>query len=460
MARQIIVDILGDSSGFNRAVDSAAGAGGRFKNVMTGIGQGIGQAAFGLLDNAISRVVDTLGQADEAFKADQASQALLATALQNNIPGWDGNTSAIEANISAWQKKGVSDSEQREGMVALLNKTKDLTAAQDLNSAAIELAAGTGKTYQEAISEIVSGLNGRTAALSKDGIAIEKNASAADVATAIMDKYKGSQDRLAETSEGKTKISQEKVGEAMEKLGAIVDKVATVALPILADAFTTIIDVVTNVVDTISPVIEEVMPHLQNAVKIVGDVFNAVFPVIQTVVQTAFTIIGKAISVFLTALGTAGDVVRTVVDTMSGIFQGLGRIVGGVFDGIAGAIKGALNAVIDIINGAIGAINGISFRVDNPLGGDPLLNFTGLNLPKIPRLHSGGIVPGVRGSEVPIMALGGERVIPIGGDQNATSVTLNATFNVSGAQSPEKWSQRALLALNRQLKRQGITLGA
>ncbi len=461
IARQIIVDILGDSSGFNKAVDSASGKAGGFKNVLSGIGVGIGAAAFNVLDTAVSGIIGTLGDADQAFKDDQASQDLLATALRNNIPGWNGNTDAIEANITAQQKKGVNDGEQRQGMVELLNKTHDITAATSLSNAAIELAAGTGKTYSEAISEIVSGLNGRAAALGKDGIAIQKNGTAADLAATIMDKYKGSQDALAETSEGKTKISQEKVGEAMEKLGGIVDRVSSVALPILADAFSNIIDIVSNVIDTIQPVIDTVMPALSQAVTIVGGVFNTVFPVVQTLVGTVFGAIGTVIADFMTALGTAGDVVRTVTDTMGGLFNGLSQIVGTVFNGIGSAIRGALNTVIDIIDGAIGSINSISFRIDNPLGGDPLLNFTGLNLPLIPRLHSGGIVPGIRGTEVPILAIAGEQVTPLGAPTASGSVVTVAAGAIviqGGGQSPQQIARETLLELRRELTRQGLSL--
>lgn len=458
MSRQIVVDIIGDSSGFNKAVDSASGKAGGLKGILGGIGAGIGLGIFSLATDAIGGLTDALGDSAAAFREDQASQSLLQTALANNIPGWDGNTAAIEANISAQQAKGVSDSMQREGMVALLNKTHDLTAATDLSNAAIELAAGTGKTYEEAIAEITSGLNGKVAALNKDGIAVTKNSTAAEIATAIMNQYAGSQDKVAETSEGKMKISQEKVGEAMEKVGAVIDKVAQVALPILADAFVTIIGVVTDVIATISPVIDEIMPHLQNAVTVVGNVFNTVFPIIRTVVETVFGAIGTAIGIFQTVLDTAAGVVRSVVGTMTGLFNGLASVVGTVFNGIAGAIRGALNSVIDIINGAIGAINGISFRIDNPLGGDPLLNFTGLNLPTIPRLHKGGIVPGVPGTEVPILALAGEVVTPRGGGSAPSNVTLNATFNVSGSGNPEDFGRRALLSLRRELTRNGMSL--
>lgn len=453
MARQIIVDIVGDSSKLGSALDSATGKAGGFKNILTGIGQGIGQAGFGLIDSAASKLIGTLGDAAAAFREDQASVNLLGTALANNIPGFDGNTTAIEANISAWQAKGVNDEMQRQGLTTLLNKTQDLTAAQQLNNAAIELAAGTGKTYDEAIAEITSGLNGKVAALHKDGVAIDKNMTATELATTILDKYGGSQDKVAATSDGKMKISQEKVGEAMEKLGGIVDKVASVALPILADAFGTVIDIVTKVIDTISPVIEQVMPHLQNAVKVVGDVFSAVFPVIQSVVQTVFGVIGTAIQTFQKGLDTAAAVTRTVVDVLSGLFSGLGKLIGGVFDGIVGVIRGAINGVIGAINVAIDGINAIpDLDVGDVHIGIP-------HLDHIPTLHQGGLIPGLRGTEVPILAQAGERVIPL--DQVANSGSSNNTFNITlnvTSNDPDAIAKAVVLPLRRELTRTGMSL--
>lgn len=75
----------------------------------------------------------------------------------------------------------------------------------------------------------------------------------------------------------------------------------------------------------------------------------------------------------------------------------------GMWDGLRDAFKSAINWIID-------KWNGLEFKVPSvktlfgTVGG-----FT-LGVPDIPRLHSGGTVPGVPGTEVPIMALAGEHV--------------------------------------------------
>lgn len=94
-----------------------------------------------------------------------------------------------------------------------------------------------------------------------------------------------------------------------------------------------------------------------------------------------------------------GDVVGLVSD-LGGKIAGAAR---GMFDGIRDAFKTAINWIIDRWNGLEFKVPG--FKV-GPVGFD---GFT-LGMPDIPKLHTGGTVPGVPGTEVPIMALAGETV--------------------------------------------------
>jgi TP901 family phage tail tape measure protein len=110
-----------------------------------------------------------------------------------------------------------------------------------------------------------------------------------------------------------------------------------------------------------------------------------------------------------------GTVVQWVIDRWNGVisfFTTLRDTIGGIFntvgDGIKQGFKNAINFVIDIINKAIGFINtiihGINW-VSDWVGIPPIPD-----IPKVPRLHTGGIVPGQPGSEVMILARAGEKV--------------------------------------------------
>ena len=61
---------------------------------------------------------------DKAFKEDQASQALLGTALKNNIPNWDGNAKGVEKYASAQAKLGFADDDVRTSIGQLIGVTR------------------------------------------------------------------------------------------------------------------------------------------------------------------------------------------------------------------------------------------------------------------------------------------------------------------------------------------------
>lgn len=433
MSRKLIVEVVGDAGKLNKTLDEATGHAGGFKNVLTGIGQGIGQAAFGLLDTAISGSIKFLGDADAAFKEDQVSVALLGTALQNNIPNWDGNTAAVEAAAVAAQKKGFADDEARAALGQLVGVTHDQKAAIDLMTIAEDLARAKNIDLATATDIVTKAHEGNGKALKALGIDIAGAKDAASLLDAIQKNVNGSAEKWAATSEGKVAVSQQKTSEAMEKLGAIVDKFTSVALPLLADAFSTIIDVVTQVWEAIQPGIQTVMPHLQNAFKIIGDVAGVVFPIIGTVAGA----MGTTLGLVFTAIGTA-------IEILKGVFQGLSTFVGGIFDGIVSIIRGAVNVMIDVINGAIDGINMIP-TID--------IGDVHIGIPKIghiPKLHAGGIVPGAIGSDQLTILQAGEMVTPVSGVGAARDVVIN----IYEAQDVPGMLQ----ALRRELNRQGVSL--
>lgn len=114
--------------------------------------------------------------------------------------------------------------------------------------------------------------------------------------------------------------------------------------------------------------------------------------------------------------------IKSIWNGLPGFFQGIGRTIGNIFSGIGNAIKNAfksaINFVVDILNGGISGINflikgynAIPFAPDIPL------------IPKIPKMHSGGIVPGETGTETLAILKAGETVDAHGnGDGKAIRV--------------------------------------
>jgi hypothetical protein len=96
----------------------------------------------------------------------------------------------------------------------------------------------------------------------------------------------------------------------------------------------------------------------------------------------------------------------------SGVVDFMRKIPGWIqtaFAKVAGFIiapyKFAFNQIAKLWNATIG---GLSFTVPSWV---PVIGGKGFTVPRLPTFHSGGVVPGAFGTLVPILAMGGERVV-------------------------------------------------
>ncbi|WP_157621582.1 hypothetical protein [Saccharothrix sp. NRRL B-16348] len=108
------------------------------------------------------------------------------------------------------------------------------------------------------------------------------------------------------------------------------------------------------------------------------------------------------------AISTAIDWIVGRFNWLVGAFQSVagavGRVFSGIGDGIKSAFRSAFNFVADIWNNTVGRL---SFTVPSWVPGIGGNNFSA---PRIPKFHTGGIVPGAPGSEQLALLQAGERV--------------------------------------------------
>lgn len=456
MARQIVVDIIGDSSKFGSAIDKATGKTSGFTNILKGAGMGIGLGIFGLATSAIGGVTAALGDANQAYQEDMASQAKLKTALGNTVKGWDGNTKAIEDVISAQMRLGFGDEEQRDSLALLVGATEDVAKAQELQVAAMDLARLKGIDLASATDIMIKANEGNYRGLKSVGISLDSTATSTEALAAVTALAGGQAEAYADGPLGKQEAAQLKVGESMERVGSIVNSVASVALPILADAFTGIIDIVMEVWTGLQPLIDALARELGPVFKTIGNfISGTLFPIFKTLVGVHLKVLTTAVTTLasvalpplraiLNVLGTtvvpilgkafgfiSGTVIpaltkgfdwlrKNVLVPLQGGLKSLGdgaRILGNLFGALAVRVRTTWNSILGAIKGVINTIirgwNSIKFEVPSvDLG--PLGRIGGFSIgtPNIPLMHSGGIVPGPRGADVPIMAQAGEQVIP------------------------------------------------
>ena len=201
--------------------------------------------------------------------------------------------------------------------------------------------------------------------------------------------------------------------------------------------------------------VQFMLPIWQGVFRAFAAVIQFVWPLIQNQVAAALRMIQGIIQVVTAAIS----------GNWSGAWNGIRNVFGGIWDGIKGIVSFGVNAIRSALSGLLGwigsAFSGIGNAILSPFraalsGFKSLWNSTiggkGFSTPswipgiggkefRIPTLHSGGIVPGPVGMEVPTILQAGEAVLPIQAVRNLAAerqgggTTYNITVN-AGISSP------------------------
>ena len=180
MARQIIVSILGDASKFNAATGQATASAGKFNNVLKGIGQGIGIAAFANIAN----VAGSVARGVENYVKDSIGAASdLNESLSKNTVIFGDSAGAIES----WAKTGVASMGLSEnaavsatGQFGNLFNTIGLgqKVSGDMSMTMVQLAADLASfnniSQDDAMAKLQSGLVGEAKPLRDLGILLNE----------------------------------------------------------------------------------------------------------------------------------------------------------------------------------------------------------------------------------------------------------------------------------------------
>jgi hypothetical protein len=236
-----------------------------FQAVAQGVGLGLGISAWGLVDRAISEVVNIAGDSVKAFNEDQASIAQLNTSLKANVAGWDGNRTAIEEVLKARVKLGFSDDEQRTSLSLLVAATHDVNKALEIEATAMDLARFKHITLADATEALTRVEAGSYRILKSLGIELPKNATQTQALAAVQAVAAGQAADYAQTNEGKLLVSQVKVREAEEKFGKTLADLAANVMPPLADAVTVLAEGFVTVEDNVAALIKQLNDYAGSA---------------------------------------------------------------------------------------------------------------------------------------------------------------------------------------------------
>lgn len=140
---------------------------------------------------------------------------------------------------------------------------------------------------------------------------------------------------------------------------------------------------------------------------------NVVIGVFNSVSSFIKTVFGAAIQWIVDRWNALVDFFRTLPRVIAGALAGLADAIGGAFKGALNVVIGFLNFWVDRVNNIISGINVIS-----PFGDIPAI-------PRIQRLHQGGLVMGAPGTDQLALLQAGERVTPANQAGSGAAVTMD-----------------------------------
>ena len=374
---------------------------------------------------------------------------------------------------------GKTDDELRPSFERLVRATKDSDEALKLQSVAIDVAAGSGKSLEAVTNAMAKAAEGNTGALSKLGVGLTaaqlKTMSMDEVTAALAQTFGGQAAQQADTFAGKMARLKVAFDEGKETVGSfvldaitpmitfVVDNVipqlsalastigenlkptfealSTYFTEVLIPAFTAvwafiteyvvpaIMTFLTPVVDGLRTAFEKVASKLQENSEKLEPLFK-LFKLVATFVRDVYApVIGKI-------LGTAFSVLGTAIGIVIDLFANLVSVVNSAFN----AIKAIINLVKNnpLVQGISGVFDSVfgGFRANggSVSAGTPyVVGERGAEL----------FVPNSSGTIVPNNAMGG-------------GTTINLTVN--GAIDAEGTARTIIDVLNRSTSRG--TLGA
>ena len=181
--------------------------------------------AFGVAAVASAALAVKIGKdAVQGAMEDQKQQIALATALRNTTGATD---EAIAATVTYLDKLellvGVDNNQLIPSLQILTQATKDVTAAQQLQSLALDISAGTTKDLGAVSLALAKAIGGNVGALTRLGVPLDADAVKAKDLNAILKSlgatFKGQAEKRAQTLEFRLMKLDLAFKQVLDKLG-------------------------------------------------------------------------------------------------------------------------------------------------------------------------------------------------------------------------------------------------
>jgi ElaB/YqjD/DUF883 family membrane-anchored ribosome-binding protein len=436
----------------------------------------------------------------KAAAEDAAAQDKLAGTLQRVTGASDAVVASTEDYITTLsQAVGVADDELRPALGKLATVTRDVGKAQELLGIALDVSAQTGKPLEAVTTGLAKAYGGNLGALKKlipgfdEGIIKSKDFEAAQAELAKL--TGGAASESANTAAGQFRRFGIAIEETKESIGAALLPIIQAFLPIL-QRMAAFVQENSGVVVALGAAV--------GALSIVVLAVNAAMKVaaattaILTAAQIAYNIalsanpigvvvlaVAALVAAFVTAYKTS-DTFREIVDGLFGALRGaftfVRDTVGPIIAGFVKALKSAFEWIKENAGPALDVLETAFKTAFAPIalaisGMQTLLKLLGSwdkgprGVPNLTRPGAGS--GGMRGNEIPAMAMGGivrqptlafigeagpEAVIPLSRMGGMGGITINVEAGL--VSTPDQVGQQIIEAIQRAQRRSGPAFAA
>lgn len=476
-SRALTLKLLADVDNFTKGINKADNDVSTFGDKVGKFGKMAGAAFAAAGVAAAAYAGKLLVDGVKAAIEDEAAQAKLATTMKNVTGATEAQIAAIESQITKTSLlTGVTDDELRPSFERFLRATSDSDAALKLQSVALDVAAGSGKSLETVTNAMAKAAEGNAGALAKLGVGL----TAAELKTMSMDEITA---KLAETFGGQAAEKADTFAGKMDRLKVAFSEGKETVGSFVLDAITPLVSgFVNNVIPAIQKLSEELGPKLTPIFEaLTGYIRDYVIPAFKAIWGFITEFVIPAISTFLTpvinGLRSAFEKVAAKIqenaDKLAPLFTlfkavaafvrdvyapVVGKILGAAFNTLGTAVGIVIDLFANLVDVVVKAFNAIkamvNFIKNNPVtqaiggaidavfgggkaSGGPVSSGTAYVVgEKGPELFvpntSGMIIPNSKGMSVPT--------------QNKQAPVINLTVN--GAIDTESTARQIISILN------------
>jgi hypothetical protein len=360
--RTLKLSILGDVDNLKKSLDAGSKDVQSFGDKVSDFGKkaGVAFAVAGAAAVAYAGklAVDGVKSAIE----DEAAQAKLANTLKNVTKATDAQIKATEEYVLQTSlATGVSDEELRPSLDRLTRATKDLDKAQQLQTLALDIAAGSGKSLQQVTEALSKAQEGNLAGLGRLGVGIDKaelkTLSFDQITAKLAGTFENQASKQADTFQGKLARLQVAFDEGKETIGGYILTAITPLIETLVQkVIPAIADFTSNLGDKLRPVIEFLTP-ITNGLR---SAFNSV----RDSLARNSDELKPLLALFKGIAEFARDVLAPILSkTLGKAFEIVGGAIGALIDGLARVVSffddlyNKIKRVIDISKQIGSALN-------------------------------------------------------------------------------------------------------